>query len=643
MEKRIKYYSDTDMSIGRSLRQAEQKLLELSSKPSCEDVNEALEFANILKLFRCGRGQQSWSPEYREKLNGMAEKLKAPMGKFWQGVTDLNFIEVWEKVDWQYRNDFWEEFANHKVWERVTPECFAQYLEKEPTLKNILCQKGVVKRYDEALATHMKQRKDSAEVLLSGYLEDRKDQRKLYFPESLTIPDREKILKEYVESDQANPNYLGMIVSAKGKKELPISAQLKYQAKKAFAAYWEEHFKHNKGIEFGCSVEFTNVDNPEGCSYKRNGGNIEAKYDQNWVEENLDYPTLLNNFIYLFGYTDSTCESRFPAVSSEMSPMEKLVGVHSESEYRFGIGYQQRHNIFFLQMVAYTNLLAKHEIELERVFQWFFGTYLKEEFGIENFKYAKCSSGATVLEKVKMLATEMERVFKQYTLYCQDGKINHELLNMSADAEKLSALPSLRERKYIYEASKDCEFAQSLLFSDQAVMGITEKGDKQYSTLYDLITEEEVALDDFHAFQVPRLQWLIQNHCIIEDECGILRAEPDRVAILKILYDREVVVSGYVQRFQGTLDQMENKGWIRYESSLFSKPEQHYLNYILNQAEYSNGLQLRNKYVHGTYLDNEKTQYSDYIELLMVMVLVVIKINEEFCYREDTKRNINNL
>lgn len=635
---RIKFYSDADMSTGRSLQQAEQKLLALSSNPSCEDVNEALEFGNILKLFRCGRGLQSWSPEYQEKLKGVAEKLKAPMGKFWQGVTDLNFIEVCEQVDWQYKDDFWEEFANHKAWEQVTAECFAQYLETDPLLENIICQKGVVKRYDEALATYMKQRKDCAEVLLSGYLENRKDQRKLYFPGSLTIPDKEKILKEYVESDQANPNYLELIVSAKGKKELPLSAQLKYQAKKALAYYWEEHFKHNKGMEFGCSVEFTNVNNPEGCSYEQKGGNIQAKYDKNWVEENLDYPTLLNNFIYLFGYTDPACESRFPAVSSEMSPMEKLMGVHSESEYRFGIGYQQRHNIFFLQMVAYTNLLAKHRIELESVFQWFFETYLKEEFGVENFKYAKCSSGATVLEKVKMLATEMERVFKQYTQYGQNGKINHELLHMSADAEKLSALPSLRERKYIYEASKDCEFAEYLLFSDQAVMGITEKGEKHYRTLYELMEKEEVSLDDFHAFQVPRLQWLIQNHCIIEDERGGLRAEQDRVMILKILHDREVIVSGYVQRFQGTLDQMENEGWIRYESSLFSKPEQHYLNYILNQAEYSNGLQLRNKYVHGTYPDDEETQYKDYIELLMVMALVVIKINEEFCYRESAKK-----
>lgn len=641
MEEWIKCYSATDMSTGRSLQQAEQKLLALSATPSCEDVNEVLEFANILKLFRCGRGLQSWSLEYWEKLKSLAEKLKMPMSKFWQGVSDLNFIEICEKVNWQYQEDFWEEFANHKAWERVTADCFAKYLEKEPLLENILCQKDIVRRYDQALATYMKQRKDSAEILLSGYLEDRKDQRKLYFPGALTIPDREKILKEYVEFDQANPNYLKMIVSAKEKKELPLSGKLKYRAQKAFANYWEEHFKHNKGLEFGCSVEFTNVDNPEGYSYEWEGRSIQAKYAKNWVEENLDYPTLLNNFIYLFGYTDRAYESRFPAVSSEMSILERTIELHSESEYRFGICYQQRHMLFFLQMLAYTNLLAKHGIELETVFQWFFETYLKEEFGIENFKYAKCSSGATVLEKVKMLATEMERVFKQYTLYCQDGEINHELLNISANTEKLSALPSLRDRKYIYGGSKDCKVAQALFFSDQAGLGTTEKHEKHYRTFYELMTHEEVSLTDFNAFQMPRLEWLIKNQCIIKNGRGRLQIEKKRATILKWLYDTEVVVSAYAQSFRETLDQMENEGWIQYESSLFSKPEQHYLNYILNQAEYSNGFQLRNKYVHGTYPDNEKTRYNDYIELLMVMTLIVIKINEEFCYREDAKKNEN--
>lgn len=62
------------------------------------------------------------------------------------------------------------------------------------------------------------------------------------------------------------------------------------------------------------------------------------------------------------------------------------------------------------------------------------------------------------------------------------------------------------------------------------------------------------------------------------------------------------------------------------------------LSFVLEQDKYSNGLQLRNKYVHGTYPDDEETQYKAYIELFMVMALVVIQNNEEFCYREDVEK-----
>ena len=64
-------------------------------------------------------------------------------------------------------------------------------------------------------------------------------------------------------------------------------------------------------------------------------------------------------------------------------------------------------------------------------------------------------------------------------------------------------------------------------------------------------------------------------------------------------------------------------------------PEQQYLNFMLNQAEYSNGYQLRNKYAHGSYILDEIRQQQDYTELLKIMVLIIIKINEEFCFRED--------
>lgn len=54
---------------------------------------------------------------------------------------------------------------------------------------------------------------------------------------------------------------------------------------------------------------------------------------------------------------------------------------------------------------------------------------------------------------------------------------------------------------------------------------------------------------------------------------------------------------------------------------------------MLNKAEFSNGLDLRNKYSHGTNTIVEETRQTDYMLLLSIMALIVIKINEEFCLK----------
>ena len=44
------------------------------------------------------------------------------------------------------------------------------------------------------------------------------------------------------------------------------------------------------------------------------------------------------------------------------------------------------------------------------------------------------------------------------------------------------------------------------------------------------------------------------------------------------------------------IDEYVSAGDLQYENTLFSRPEQDYLNYMLNKSEFSNGLDLRNKY-----------------------------------------------
>ena len=635
MEK-AKYFSDDDWSIGRALERAEKVLEEYERGAQCSDINSALELYNIQKLFQIGAKLPDWSEEYFHQLTQKAAGHTSTIGAFWKTVEDKNFIETYKNTEKLYRDNFWEEFERHKTYRRVSKETFRFFLKtQKPLITYILRQKEVVREYGQELAEHMLDDPQSAELLLDYYLG--LDKAPCFLPNELSAEQKMQILEKYISSDDCNMNYLQSLLNGRitNNKEFPVTPRLKQRAQKRLDAFWKNHFETHQGVETSVGVEFTPDCPVEAGCLSRKGTDLCAQYNTSWFLENLDYPTLLNNFIYLFGYVDFQFRSEFPAISSEMSEIEKNIGIRGPKEYRYGCAFEQRSLLFSAQLVVYANFLKRQGIAIEEVFQWFFETYLKEEFGVENFSFPVCSPEASILEKAKMMATEIERVFKQYKLYCEDGKIDHELLELETCSEKIDRIPSLRDNKYIYATGDENATAQFLLFSNQSVLGWVESCGHKYETLYELLRKETVRLEDFANFQKRNLQWLIQRNLLAIDPTGVVIPAWKKVRLLKDLYDKGVIVNGYYSDCSTALEELQRQGFIRYESSLFSVPEQQYLNFMLNQAEYSNGYQLRNKYAHGSYILDEIRQQQDYTELLKIMVLIIIKINEEFCFRED--------
>ena len=635
MEK-AKYFSDDDWSIGRALERAEKVLEEYERGAQCSDINSALELYNIQKLFQIGAKLPDWSEEYFRQLTQNAAGHSSTIGAFWKTVEDKNFAAIYENTEKIYRDNFWEEFERHKTYRRVSKETFRFFLKtQKPLITYILRQKEVVREYGQELAEHMLDDPQSAELLLDHYLG--LDKAPCFLPNELSAEQKVQILEKYISSDDCNMNYLQSLLNGRitNNKEFPVTPRLKQRAQKRLDAFWKNHFETHQGVETSVGVEFTPDCPVEAWCLSRKGTDLCAQYNTSWFLENLDYPTLLNNFIYLFGYVDFQFRSEFPAIPSEMSEMEKIIGIHGPQEYKYGCAFEQRSLLFYTQMLMYRDFLKKQGIEIEAVLQWFFETYLKEEFGVENFSFPVCSPEASILEKAKMMATEIERVFKQYKLYCEDGKIDHELLELETCSEKIDRIPSLRGNKYIYTTGDESATAQFLLFSNQSVLGWVESCGHKYETLYELLRKETVRLEDFADFQKRDLQWLIQRNLLATDPIGAIIPAWKKVRLLKDLYDKGVIVNGYYSDCNAALEELQRQGFIRCESSLFSVPEQQYLNFMLNQAEYSNGHQLRNKYVHGSYPLDETKQQQDYIELLKIMVLIIIKINEEFCFRED--------
>ena len=289
-----------------------------------------------------------------------------------------------------------------------------------------------------------------------------------------------------------------------------------------------------------------------------------------------------------------------------------------------------------MQVKGCYDILKHNGVRLEDVLQWFFEEYLPKEFDANGFRFNPPSEGTTQVEKCRTIASEMDGVLKQFRMYVQDGAIDRELFEMSSEHVIFSKLSGFIKEKYAYENSDDIQRTQFLLFSDQSRLGCIGKMRDKYSRFVELIIHENVRLLDFWEYQQTDIHWLIEKGIVEENADGYLKLNIAKAFILKDLYEHDVIcISYYDSELKKIIDEWYKNGDLRLSDSLFSEPEQNYLNYELNKSAYSNGLDLRNKYAHSTYPTNEKIQDMDYMVLLKIMILVVTKINEEFCLKEE--------
>ena len=79
-------------------------------------------------------------------------------------------------------------------------------------------------------------------------------------------------------------------------------------------------------------------------------------------------------------------------------------------------------------------------------------------------------------------------------------------------------------------------------------------------------------------------------------------------------------------------------GMIKFSDKLFTVAEQEYFDYYLNNR-FSNGLWLRNKYVHATNSHDNAEQERDYKILLKLMVLLILKIDDDLVIARSMFKN----
>ena len=283
-------------------------------------------------------------------------------------------------------------------------------------------------------------------------------------------------------------------------------------------------------------------------------------------------------------------------------------------------------------------VLKENNIRLEEILEWFFKEYLYKEFGVKNFVINFPSKNLTYLEKCKCIIGEIEKVIKQFSLYRDYNKVDNEVLELLSEQISFENIKSLLSEKYIYIENENNIIKTILfhLFSDQSDLCYVKNKDTSYKNFIQMINSEKIDKSIFLNYQLPIIEFLLKEDIIQEDKEGYLCFNLKLIILLKELYEKEVLCSNYLGEGRKEIEFLKNKNMLQYENTLFSKKESEYLNYFLN-SKFSNGLELRNKYAHGTHSLDEVQHQIDYFKFLEIIVLIVIKINEEFCLYDKLK------
>lgn len=635
---RIKFHSKEDLSAGYYLKKCEE-ILRADIKPTYDNINDVMELYNIQLYIDAKLYLNNWTSQDIVQFEQKVNVFKKIIGRFLSNINDSNINEYCKDLSFEYNNSFWHLIDNRNTYKQFSKTKFIEILALKPSLIHlILTNKNLVDYYKTELKNFLLNYKKSAEILLSVYsVKNDILKKKKYVPKNLTIVDKENILSNYVDSEDTNLNYLELIENVKNENDFKLSDKTRLKAKRLFNHKKKELFAKSTAFKYGVNVSFernlTNIKD----AFTDNENIIHYKYSTDFIEDNENPHTLLKNFKYLFEYIDEQNRIALVSKARHISTIEGIFGIEPKQQYKTRISFTLLESTSLAQINGYSNVLDKLEITIEGILQSVFSKFFQEEYNFDSKATISIPNAtSSYLEKIRFLTPELESILKQFKLFVEDGTIDFDLIRISSSPTSIKDIPSLNSNKYIYlnEENKKLNYSLYLFFSDQSLLGYVELyQEKNYTSFFELLANENININVFEEYQKNDITYLINDGLLHVDEKGfIIISNFERLYILRDLYENEFAsFYHYAEGFREEVLLMVTENLVFFVSSLFSKQEQSYFNYYLNKSEFTNGKDLRNKYVHGSQADpSDLNEHAyAYFTYLKLFVLTLLKIDDD--------------
>lgn len=627
---RVVFHSKEDMSAGYNLRKAEKLLNGLDLTAEME-INDLLELYNVKQYFDNDLFLLTWDETtkggYQEKVIQAERKVK----NLFLAVNDENVFGSVEGLEFNYRRAFWHLFNYYQVYKRIKRETFSELLKQHPRqIRYILAHLNTVTHFDAELQGFLVGYEETAELLLSKFEQGDSSREVSYiFPKSLSLADKENIILRYIDQHEPNLNYIRLIEHSKDSNDLKLSVKTRLKAKKRSEELNNKIFEEGMSWQIGVQITL-DKDQEEPVKVSREGHRLDFSYSVKFLDEQPSDVARFMLFRNLFGFTDHNGLITLYNRQSEMEVLERIM-MKSKNEYPEGMRFWQKNQTALVQVLSFNHYLSQKGRSTEKLIQSFIRLALTKELQLAGMQLRFPTKDSTFLEKIRIVAPELEFLLKQYQVYSAEGKIDFELIQIDSSPLKFGDVKSLLQKKYAYAKDNKTEVLKHHFYSDQSLLHYVEPFKDKYSNLYDLLENEDVKMENFANYQQELIKHLVSEGYLVIGSDNYVKMKNDILIYLIGELHRNEVISywHFPKEVREVLDEMERDNMICFENTLFSEPEISYYNYYLNKKGYTNGLNIRNKYLHGSNSGSEKEHEFEYYILLKLIVLTLLKIVDD--------------
>jgi len=628
---RIQFFSVQDLASGYYLSMLEQRLLYISAKVST-DINDLLELYNIKLYLDHEMYLKDWDETKKKWLKDQTKVGHEQIKSFFLNIKSESIVTLFDTVIFQYHAHFWTLIDELSVYKNIQGESISKIIEAHPhELRNILQRKRLVEKFANVIKNYCLTHPESAELLLAE--EDKAERNtKFFFPTSLSDSDKEDIINQYLDSEDPNINYVSLVQYAKDSR-IKLSDKTKLKAKRLHKKLTEEFLTSNLSASNKMRVEIgldrTQIE-PVIRTYEDSTAKFTYSYDL--FKSLLDAEDLTAIFHNLFFFTDNQGLIRLINKDSEIDTMERIY-IAPKSGYNAGLNFNHK-DYLSLGQLALTGRLLEEEF---KNFSNLINRHLQKMVTFDNelskIRFNLPNDSLATEEKIRILAPALESLLNQYQLYVSEGEIDFDLLSISSNPTNFSNIGSKVSNKYVYP-TQNLRLSElfNIFFSDQNLLYYVDPFKDKYTNLYSLlIHERHIPYENFEQFQRKVLDTLISDKLLSVNNEGMLKINNRlRLMVIQKLYKNSVLSYWHFPiDLRKEIDRLIAEEWCHTESTLFTKGEVSYINYYLNKKEFTDGADLRNKYLHGTNVSADPDHNNDYLLYLRIVILCLLKIEDD--------------